>query len=224
MIRDLNPDFRLVAQYRVESDGEFLYIALQKNISGQFESINGMRFEAAYGEIYTPQEYPNSVKGAMDYAEENFRNEYEIISENRKKIRGENSLSIAGIKRKFAGKSFCPHCSPFPPPLHDGEPQHFPNPKKDTKSRKKNLDMMIVNPENEMKELEIIGIIPGQIERIEYRRTGKYPGGYQHTFQNDSQMYALSDGSLLIRPKDGHENLFLKANPQKKSKNRRKKK
>lgn len=103
---------------------------------------------------------------------------------------------------------------------------------------KTNREMIIVNSSKRRKYKEIslpnrsknqsetivkvLGEIPGQIESIEYERTGKHPGDYQHVFDSPSKMFALSDGSILISPEDEDINLWLEGNPKKKTKARRK--
>ncbi len=108
--------------------------------------------------------------------------------------------------------------------------------KKSSQVKKHNREMVIVNSKNrrpkgsrivdinrkkrkrnQTETVEILGEIPGQIERIEYERTGKHPGSFQHTFDSPSTMYALSNGSVLISSENNIP-LWLEGNPKKRKK------
>jgi len=43
------------------------------------------------------------------------------------------------------------------------------------------------------------GTIPGRALEIRYQRTGSQPGRYKHPFESPVRMYAMNDGSVLLR-------------------------
>jgi hypothetical protein len=47
----------------------------------------------------------------------------------------------------------------------------------------------------------IHGRLPGRLEQIRYHRTADHPGNYKHDFTTPTDIFALEDGGLLIRPR-----------------------
>ncbi len=66
----------------------------------------------------------------------------------------------------------------------------------------------------------IHGRFPARLEEIRYRRTADHPGWYKHGFTSATDMFALTDGGLLIRPRNpggfmGTPRLWLDNRPRK---------
>ena len=49
--------------------------------------------------------------------------------------------------------------------------------------------------------MKVVGRIPGRLEEIRYQRTGPHKGPYKHKFKTPATIYALQDGSIIIRPR-----------------------
>lgn len=49
---------------------------------------------------------------------------------------------------------------------------------------------------------QIHGRFPARLEEIRYERTADHPGWYKHRFTSPTDIYALTDGGLLIRPRN----------------------
>lgn len=55
---------------------------------------------------------------------------------------------------------------------------------------------------------KIKGKIPGTIEKIFYRRTGKDAGPYVHSFDTPADIIAMQDGSIVIKPRGTKKKLW----------------
>ncbi len=60
-----------------------------------------------------------------------------------------------------------------------------------------------------MNKLRVVGSIPGRLEEIRYRRTGRHAGLYKHVFRSKAVIFGLSNGGLLILPK-GTKKLWIR--------------
>lgn len=71
--------------------------------------------------------------------------------------------------------------------------------------RKKNpLLLEYLNP-----PAKVAGRIPGTLEEIRYRRTGKHAGPFKHKFKTRATIYTLTDGGLVIRPNRKGDKLWV---------------
>jgi hypothetical protein len=62
--------------------------------------------------------------------------------------------------------------------------------------------------------VQIHGRLPGDLEEIRYHRTSDYPGFYKHAFTTPTDIFALTDGGLLIRPRGGSMRKLWLDNPR----------
>lgn len=108
-------------------------------------------------------------------------------------------ISSAGFERKFA--------------------RWFKNPRKKNKPANPILTSLIKSAKSGLKKLTggkdkpksvtVVGELPVEkLETINYIRGGKHPGAYKHDFKSKARIKCLSNGALLIEPKEKGKKLW----------------